>query len=135
MQRRFRLRTDAQFRRVRGAGRSWANSLLVLYALANGEGVSRFGFAVGKRIGKAVTRNRTKRLLREAVRQNLPAIKPGYDVVLIARTPIATATFREVAAAVQQLLRRSQLSLNVDSSGAGEGPDGRRPAAEQESLG
>jgi ribonuclease P protein component len=135
MQRRFRLRTDAQFKRVRGAGRSWANPLLVLYVLPNAEGVTRVGFSVGKRIGKAVARNHTKRLLRETMRQRLSTIKPGHDLILIARAPIATATLREVAAAVEQLLRRSQLMLSVDSSGAGEGSDERRPATEQESQG
>jgi ribonuclease P protein component len=93
------------------------------------------GFSVGKRIGKAVARNHTKRLLRETVRQRLPAIRPGYDLILIARAPIATATLREVAAAVEQLLRRSQLMSSVEMSGAGEGSDERRPATEQESQG
>lgn len=135
MQRRFRLRTDAQFKRVRGAGRSWANPLLVLYALPNTEGVSRVGFSVGKRIGKAVARNHTKRLLREAMRRAMPAIKPGHDLVLIARAPIATATLREVAAAVEQLLRRSQLETIEESSEVGYGPDRPGPVARQESQG
>jgi len=57
MRRRYRLRTDAQFRRVRSEGRSWAHPLLVLYALPNDEGVTRVGFSVGKRVGKAVARH------------------------------------------------------------------------------
>lgn len=135
MQKRFRLRTDAQFRRVRGSGRSWPGPLLVLYALPNDEGVTRVGLSAGKRVGKAVTRNRIKRLLREAVRQRLGVIKQGYDLILIARAPIATATYREVVAAVEQLLRRSQLTTAVDTSGAAERPEQSRPDSEPEHQG
>lgn len=135
MQRRYRLRTDAQFKRVRAAGRSWAMPLLVLYALPNEEGVTRVGFSVGKRIGNAVARNRNKRLLREAVRLRFSSVKQGYDLILIARAPIATASFSEVAAAVDLLLRRSQLSVPAVPSGEeGESAPGR-PVANQEPRG
>ena len=127
MRRRFRLRTNAQFRRVRSAGRSWAQPLAVLYALPNAEGVTRVGFTVGKRIGKAVARNRAKRLLREAVRLWLPRIKPGYDLVLIARAPIVGAKFQAVAAAVEQLLRRSRLLVIEETGGVETRPGEVRP--------
>lgn len=128
MRKRYRLRTDAQFKRVRGAGRSWAQPLAVLYALPNGEGVNRVGFSVSKRIGKAVARNRAKRLLREAVRLRWDTIKSGYDLLLIARTPIAAATFADVAAAVDHLLQRAR--LQGPQQGVAEGAE--RPQLEIE---
>ncbi len=131
MRRRFRLRTNAQFKRVRGGGRSWAQPLAVLYALPNAEGVTRVGFSVGKRIGKAVARNRVKRLLREAVRLRLPNIKPGYDLVFIARAPIAGAKFQIVAAAVDQLLQRSRLLVVGETGGAETRPSEGRPERER----
>jgi ribonuclease P protein component len=109
MRKRYRLRTDAQFKRVRGGGRSWANPLVVLYALRNDEEVTRVGFSVSKRIGKAVTRNRVKRLLREAIRLRFSDIAQGYDLVLIARGPIASASWRDIVTAVDQLLLRSHM--------------------------
>lgn len=127
MRKRYRLRTDAQFRRVRSEGRSWAHPLLVLYALPNDEGVTHVGFSVGKRIGKAATRNRVKRLLREAVRLQFANVKPGYDLVFIARAPVATATFRDVAAVVDQLLRRSRLKVPAGTGEAADGPEEKRP--------
>ncbi|MHB1414140.1 MAG: ribonuclease P protein component [Chloroflexota bacterium] len=126
MRRRHRLRTDAQFKRVRSGGRSWAHPLLVLYALPNQEGVTRVGFSVGKRIGKAVARNHVKRRLREAIRPRLPMLKVGYDLVLIARAPIASAAYPEVVAAVEQLLQRARLVLLAEGWEEDRGPTERQ---------
>lgn len=60
-------------------------------------------------MGKAVTRNRAKRLLREAVRVRLDAIQPGWDIVLIARRGIVGCRIQQVQAALDELLLRSNL--------------------------
>lgn len=109
MHKRHRLTKDAEFKRVRSEGRSWAHPLLVLYAAPNRGEPTRVGISVSRRIGKAVTRNRVKRLLREAVRPRLAEIGPGWDLLLIARQPAGEASFDEVSAAVEQLLRRAGL--------------------------
>ena len=104
-----RLRKSAQFERVRKEGRTWGSGLVVLNAAPNTEGVVRCGFITGKKVGKAVARNRARRLIREAVRLRLPHIAPGWDLVWIARAPIAEATFRDVTDAVDNLLKRSRV--------------------------
>ncbi|MBC7222698.1 MAG: ribonuclease P protein component [Anaerolineae bacterium] len=110
MPRVVRLHRHADFGRVRQEGRTWANRLLVLAAVPNGLPYSRFGFVVSKRVGsKAVRRNRAKRLMREAVRLHRPCIRPGWDLVWIARAEMAEARFAQVMQAVQDLLRRADL--------------------------
>jgi ribonuclease P protein component len=109
MERQYRLRKNVDFQRVRRQGRSWVNKLLVLSAVANDLDRSRFGFSVSRRIGKAVVRNRTKRLMREATRQHQDRIPDGWDVVLIARPPMREAGFPAVERAVEELLRRAHL--------------------------
>ena len=109
MKRRYRVRTDKQFQEIRRQGRSYANHLLVLWALPNHLAYSRFGFAVNSRIGNAVRRNRIKRRLREIIRLQQESIQPGWDIVLIARQPIRSADYQEMESACARLLRRAQL--------------------------
>jgi ribonuclease P protein component len=109
MQRPYRLTKNVDFQAVRDSRCSWAHPLVVLAARPNGLTVTRFGFAVGKRLGKAVVRNRLKRRLREAARRQQPTIAPGWDLVFIARQPLLAADFAQIVAAVEQLLRRAQL--------------------------
>ena len=77
MDRQSRLRANQDFQRVRREGRSWSSPLAVLIAAPNAADHTRFGFAVGKRIGNAVTRNRVKRRLREAERMQSLAVMAG----------------------------------------------------------
>jgi ribonuclease P protein component len=117
MERKYRLRLNSDFRRVRQKGKSWANRLVVLCALPNDLEHSRFGFAASKRIGKAVVRNRVRRRMREAVRLRCGLISDGWDLVFIARSAIRQATYAEIAEGVEHLLRRAKLyeSLNREN--------------------
>ena len=112
MNRRFRLRKNADFQRVRREGKSYAHPLVVLVVAPNQVGRVRVGVAAGKRIGNAVRRNRAKRRLREIMRPLLPYIRPGYDLMLIARPPMNEAEFARIRSAVVTLLRRAGLLQN-----------------------
>ena len=88
-------------------GRGWGSRPLILRAKPNGLTQSRFGFVVSKRLGRAVRRNRVKRLLRESCRK-LP-VKPGWDLVFIAREELVGADFWQVKRHVERLVRRAGL--------------------------
>jgi ribonuclease P protein component len=104
-----RLRRSSDFQRVRATGRSWTNRLLVLIVLANDLNQVRVGVTASRRVGGAVVRVRARRLVREAVRPWLSSMCGGWDVVFVARKPLASASYQDVAQAVVQLLARAGL--------------------------
>jgi len=108
----YRLRSNARIEEVKHSGRSWHNRWLVLARRANECRESRFAFSVSRRIGKAVVRNRVRRLIGEAIRHRLPLIRGGWDVLLIARRPAKGARFEQIDRAVADLLRRSHLQVD-----------------------
>lgn len=113
MQRRFRLRRAADFERLRSDGKVWHHALAVMIVYPNGGKTSRFGFSASKRVGRAVERNRAKRLLRQSVYRHMSEVRSGWDFLFIARKATSEASFYQVDLALTQLLLRAEL-LNVE---------------------
>ena len=80
------LKLNKEFKRVYSHGNSAVGSYLVVYALKNRRFAgTRLGITVSKTVGKAVVRNRIRRLIRECYRKYELNIKVGYDIVIVAR--------------------------------------------------
>ena len=100
-----RLRRSSQFAAVFSEGKSRATETVVLKAVPNGLDFSRFGFIVSKKVSrKAVVRNKVRRRLREVVR--LAMVRPGWDVVVIARPKAGGASYSDIESALIGLLNR-----------------------------
>ena len=101
------LTKPQQYASVYSKGSSWVSTLLIMKTLPSGLALSRYGFSVSKRVGKAVTRNRVKRLLRAILR--MMPLKSGWDIVFIARPAVATADYAGLKSTVENLLSRANL--------------------------
>jgi ribonuclease P protein component len=113
MTKRWALTKRAQYLAVYRSGKAWVNNLIVMKALPNECEFSRYGFSVTKNIGKAVVRNRIRRLLREISR--ITPVKSGWDIVFIARPAAVTADYHELRKSVETLLLRAHL-INKDEA-------------------
>ncbi len=105
LQRTYRMQKKANFQNVFAAGKSYASRHVVVYILKGKP--AKYGIIASKKVGNAVQRNRAKRLLREAIRLNLDALKPDCQMVLIARTPINGSSLREVEKSVLIIWRKA----------------------------
>ena len=85
------IKRNHEFQRLYHKGKSAATPYLALYCRKN-----RLGLTVGKKVGGAVTRNRVRRRVREIYRLHEGELRPGYDIVVVARVKAAFATYRQL---------------------------------------
>jgi ribonuclease P protein component len=100
------LKKNKEYRNVYSRGKSFADRYLVIYFLANNLEFCRFGFTVSKKVGNAVTRNRIRRLLKEACRLNNNVFSGGFDLVLVARRSIVSLEYVQVEESLLKLLKK-----------------------------
>lgn len=109
MNKTYTLKQNYEFRRLYRRGKSAATKLLVVYALPNRRKTNRFGLTVSVKLGKAVKRNRCKRLLREAYRLQQDNIKVGYDFIFVARSGLVLADCNATQKALRMALDNLKL--------------------------
>lgn len=86
------------------------NSFLAIRFLPNQNKFSRFGLVISvKAAKKAVSRNRLRRRLNEILRLNLQKIRPGWDIVLIAKAKLAEADYSAIQMTLFDLLKKKDL--------------------------
>lgn len=107
-----RLTRRRDFEAVYEHGRKRVGPAFVCYvARRQGQG-RKIGFAVSRKIGGAVVRNRIKRYLREFYRTHRSRLQDDVHLVIVARPVSAELSYRECAEAMQQLLRESGAITN-----------------------
>jgi len=122
LQEQSRLTRRQDFKTVYSGGRAYVHKLFILKVLdRNGDLPSRYGFVTSSKIGKAVQRNRARRLFREAVRLLIlegGVREYGCDVVLIARSPARESSLEKVLYAAREQFRKAGLlkPTSTDSS-------------------
>lgn len=106
------LKRNNDFRRLYSRGMSFAGGYTVIYASKNRLGRNRIGLTVSKSTGKAVTRNRLKRLMRESLRLMSDRLPAGYDIVVVARKRAVGKKQPQIMKDIEYAMRKLGLIKN-----------------------
>ena len=107
------LKKRIDFDRAFRKGFKYKEDFLSLRVIKNNLRNSRFGFIVSQKVSKkATTRNKIKRRLRAIARVELPGIKNGFDVILVANPGLEGKDFWELEKIVDNVFKKAKLFKN-----------------------
>ncbi|MFZ5365818.1 MAG: ribonuclease P protein component [Patescibacteria group bacterium] len=105
-----RLIKKEDFDLVKEKGKRFQGKWFGTLVLETGNNFSRLGFIISTKISKkAILRNRTKRILREAVRKILFRTKPGFDIIILGKREILDKSFLEISGEVEKIFKKAGL--------------------------
>lgn len=107
------LKKNKEFQIIYKSGKKSFGTYSLIFFKKNNEENNRLGFVVSKKTGKAVCRNRLKRLFREYYRLNEHRIKKGYDLIFVAKRTAGekfkTLSYKEMEKDLDYVLKNSKL--------------------------
>lgn len=90
------ITSNRDFQRIYRKGRSMVSPSLVTYAIKTKNNNLRIGITTSKKVGKAVRRNRSRRVIRAAFCSTGADMNAPYDIIFVARTRTAFTKSQEV---------------------------------------
>jgi len=105
MNKRQRIKRNAEFQEIFKKGKSFANRQFVVYCLEKEEDYYRVGLSVSKKVGNAVVRNRIKRYIRQTFLEIHDQVYSKIDYIIIARNPAAKLDFHETKKSLEHVLK------------------------------
>ncbi|MEW6608764.1 MAG: ribonuclease P protein component [bacterium] len=107
-----RLLQTKDFQNVYTSGKRYHSKNLILFVIPTSNSLTRIGFSISrKKVGKAVKRNRIKRLLREAYRLNKNSLIGGVDLVVVLKNEsVELLNFKDVERELLSLFKRAGLN-------------------------
>ncbi len=102
------IKNNRDFVRAYKKGKKAVSNLIVLYKIRNDKNKKRIGITVSKKVGKAVVRNRVKRLIRQSIYLNYDKLSDEYDYVFVARIKAAGADYKDVLGNVNYAVNKIQ---------------------------
>ena len=94
-----------EFDNIINKGKSIGNKVFSIYFLKHEEEYPKFGIAVGKKIGNAVTRNKYKRIIRNIIDNNKLLFKKDYDYIIIIKRKCLDLSFKELNDNLSELVK------------------------------
>lgn len=98
------IKKSEDFERIIKNNKSYRSKYFYIYIERHKEDNYHFGLSVGKKIGNAVTRNKTKRRIKEIISQN--DYQKNFECIIIVRREIKEANFSEIKEDLNSLLNK-----------------------------
>ena len=111
-----RLKKRYQFNYVYKSGEHFSGEHIVLYVASSKTKNIKVGLAVTKKIGHAVVRNRVRRRLREIIKSQIPVMKQSFNIIVVARENVTTASFEKLTIEFNKLLKKANLIKDDENS-------------------
>jgi ribonuclease P protein component len=105
----LKIKKNREFKKIYNEGRYYVEEFLVAYVIKNNAEYNKVGFSVSKKVGKAVTRNRIKRLMKENYRQISDNLKSGHDIVFTARAKGSNVDYHGIQRCMHSALNRARI--------------------------
>lgn len=110
MQKCYRIKKSQEIEQVMKKGRSKANPYFIVYKYAkNNNDNFRIAISVGKKIGKAVERNKVKRYIRNVTTEHKHEMNPNYDYFVIARKGVKDLDYVTFKEKLEQLYKKMNI--------------------------
>ena len=104
-----RLKKRKEFAYIYKNGKKLNSKNLSIIITPSKLNITKVGFSVSNKVGKAVQRNKIKRQLRSIVRKELNNLRIHQNFVLIAHPTIMECDFSKIEAEVIYLLKKGNL--------------------------
>jgi len=105
-----RLKKTKNFNLTFKKGKKYCNEVIEVKVRKINKNEKKFVFVAPiKDFKKATERNKVKRILREALRENLDNIKSGFNMIFIAKKNILDYSFQEVKKSIEKSLNKFKL--------------------------
>ena len=106
------ITSNRDYQRIYRRGRSYVSPVLVTYAIKTKNNNLRIGITTSKKVGKAVQRNRCRRVIRAALAQLQADQSASYDIIFVARTRTAYCKSYEVEKAMRDHFTKIGINMN-----------------------
>lgn len=101
-----RITKKKHYEEVFGAGSKFVGRHFVMFVTIDETRLTRAGFTVSRKVGKANVRNRVKRLMKEVYRLHRDEMAEKAQVVLVARSSAASLDFHQTRDSLLDLFKR-----------------------------
>lgn len=96
MQKENRIRKNREFQNIYKKSKRYYNRDFKILTKNNNLDYPRFGFTITRKFGKANKRNKTRRRLKEIIRNNLDKFESGKDYIILPKYHVIDMEFKDI---------------------------------------